>query len=206
MNKTKRKILDKSLDLFNEFGIRETTLRKIALALGISQGNLNYHFKTKDQIIHALYFELVEKMDIEMAKVLQERALLVVIYDSTLTSMKCFYEYKFLMKDLYKVLDASEELSTHYRSLSELRGQQYLFLFEALKAEKLIREEAFQDEYYRLYERMVIVGDNWVNGEGISKLNGNDFVLYSHSLLFELIFPYLTAKGRKEYQAIIASR
>jgi len=45
MSATKQKILKQSLQLFNELGISNVSLRDIADEAGISVGNLQYHFK-----------------------------------------------------------------------------------------------------------------------------------------------------------------
>ena len=63
MNATKQKILMKSLELFNTSGISKTSLRTISDEVGISVGNLQYHFKKREDIIEALYFQLVAKMN-----------------------------------------------------------------------------------------------------------------------------------------------
>lgn len=51
---TKQKILDASLQLFNENGISNVRLQQIADETGISVGNLAYHFNNKEAITESL--------------------------------------------------------------------------------------------------------------------------------------------------------
>lgn len=59
---TKEKILKTALNLFNERGVVDTTIRSIAEELAISSGHLTYHFRYKEELIEALYFELTDKI------------------------------------------------------------------------------------------------------------------------------------------------
>ncbi|RME11446.1 MAG: TetR/AcrR family transcriptional regulator, partial [Aquificota bacterium] len=52
---TKEKILDASLKLFSEKGIRETTIKDIAREVGITEGAIYRHFKSKDEIVLGLF-------------------------------------------------------------------------------------------------------------------------------------------------------
>ena len=55
MNKNlKHEILAAAQSFFNEKGYQETTMRDIASALGISLGNLTYHFHKKEDLMIAL--------------------------------------------------------------------------------------------------------------------------------------------------------
>lgn len=200
--KTKERILAKALHLFNELGLREVTLRQIANALNMSQGNLSYHFKTKGEIVSRLYFQLVEQMDLEMSKLSQNKAILALLNDSALASMRILYQYRFITRDLYMVLEGDETLKKHYLQLQEMRKQQYVALFHNLINEGLMREEELVGEYDRLYERMNILGDNWINAADFFRIEGESKVSHYHALLIEVLYPYLTETGKAQYKAL----
>ena len=62
--KTRDRILQVSLLLFNDEGEAPQTAVDISNALEISPGNLYYHFKGKDAIIRALYSAFEDEMRI----------------------------------------------------------------------------------------------------------------------------------------------
>ncbi len=125
--KTRDRILQASLALFNEEGERNVTTNHIAAHLGISPGNLYYHFRNKADIIYTIF--------------LQYRALvnqyLVVPRDRPLTIKdKMFYlesvfdglwHYRFFHRDLEYLLTTDERLRRDYRDftfqcLAEIRA------------------------------------------------------------------------------------
>ena len=61
--KTKDKITNKALELFNEFGTNAVSTNHIAKALEMSPGNLYYHFKNKKEIIQELLKKMIEEYD-----------------------------------------------------------------------------------------------------------------------------------------------
>ncbi len=60
---TRDRILDCCRDLFNERGAAEVTTAEIATAVGISEGNLHYHFRRKEQIVTALFEQFEAALD-----------------------------------------------------------------------------------------------------------------------------------------------
>ena len=53
--KTRDKVLEASLELFNARGVRSVTTAEIARTVGINEGNLYYYFQKKEQLVTALF-------------------------------------------------------------------------------------------------------------------------------------------------------
>jgi AcrR family transcriptional regulator len=52
---TPQRIVERAVELFNEHGVKAISLNRIAESLDISPGNLHYHFRTKDDVILAIF-------------------------------------------------------------------------------------------------------------------------------------------------------
>jgi AcrR family transcriptional regulator len=55
----KKLILDQSRKLFNQDGLSNVTIRQIAIGLNMSSGNLNYHFKTRGDVVGGVFEDLM---------------------------------------------------------------------------------------------------------------------------------------------------
>jgi hypothetical protein len=60
--KTRDRILETALALFNKDGFAKVTTARIAAEVGISEGNLWYHFRTKRDLVVALWEQLAESI------------------------------------------------------------------------------------------------------------------------------------------------
>lgn len=68
---TKNKIIEFSIQCFNEEGYASITLQELAKRLGISRGNLAYHFKDKEVLLEAISNRMWDKLEQEQRKVRQ---------------------------------------------------------------------------------------------------------------------------------------
>ena len=55
---TKQKIIDLAVDLFNKEGFAAISLQELADELGMSRGNLTYHFKDKKALLQGITEQL----------------------------------------------------------------------------------------------------------------------------------------------------
>lgn len=197
MGKTKQKIVDTALNLFNEQGLARVTLRTIAGEMGISQGNLNYHFRKRADIVETLYHQLVGEMDEQMQALAIKTADLSALFTISRSSMQVFFRYRFLMLDFVQVMREHPPIRNHYQQLQVLRRQQFQQIFAALQENGIIRPPEFPGEYERLYTRLHLMGDSWISFAEIQDDTPEaERVDAFASLLFEALYPYVMPEHR----------
>jgi AcrR family transcriptional regulator len=112
---TADRILEASLKLFNEFGFRSVPAMKIAMHLGISQGNLAYHFKSKNDIVAAVFPKL--EKEVREAKKPGGPFLPSDAVDHQINVLRILWRYRFFFNALTQLLPDEPELSERFNSL-----------------------------------------------------------------------------------------
>ncbi|NME67935.1 TetR/AcrR family transcriptional regulator [Flammeovirga aprica] len=188
----------KSLDLFNEKGISNVSLRTISDDLGISIGNLQYHFKKREDIIEALYFQLAEKIDGILF--LNENDLLDSFFKTSQQMITIMFEYHFFLLDFVTVLRNNLKIKQHYAVLSKQREKQFLMVVETMMQHNLFRKELLKNEYKTLFQRVEVISNFWFSSVLVQASSLTESVIEDYLLIIsQSIFPYLTEKGKKRY-------
>jgi AcrR family transcriptional regulator len=203
MNKTKQKIIDASKDLFNAQGYSQVTIRMIALKLEMSSGNLNYHYKKREEILESLYFEMVADFDQRIETLPEIEISFAQIRNDIQTSMERMMDYKFIWTDLFNILKANHTIRNHFNNVYPKRISGNVFLFDHLQKMQLMRTENFQKEYQALAKRMVHFGDTWIYTSELYNKKGSKKLLESQvNSMLAMIYPYLTVTGRQEFEKV----
>jgi len=204
MNKTKRLILDKALVLFNDQGLSQVSLRSISETLNISPGNLTYHFKKREEIIEALYYEFVEEVDVRFGQVNASEVKLELVIDLISILTETRLKYRFLMSDFISLVAENPGIKKHYATVIKKRKLQSLDFFNKLIEQNILRAEELENEYGYLYERIQILGNFWITSAIMQgdKLN-KTIIARNFEMMVQILYPYLTTKGKKEWIQII---
>jgi len=136
--KTRDRIIQAGLEMFNEQGERNVTTNHIAAKLEISPGNLYYHFKNKQQIIFDIYLEYESKVD-ENLQLPKDRQ--ITVNDKLVYLQKIFqglWDYRFLHRDLQHLLQNDPELHKRYNVFFKRCLERTEAIYLALRDAKII--------------------------------------------------------------------
>lgn len=204
MSKRKKLILETARTLFNKSGYSQVTIRMIALELNMSSGNLNYHFKKREDIFEALYFEMVLEFDERIEGLPNMDLSMAQIRNDIEHSMRRMIAYKYFWTDLYNLLNVSEKVKKHFTEVYTNRIDGCLFLFKMMKNENLMKDASFKAEYNLLAERMVNYGNTWLYSTGLySNVLKETAIDNQVNALFSMLYPFLTDKGKKEFKNVL---
>ncbi|MEM7512550.1 MAG: TetR/AcrR family transcriptional regulator [Bacteroidota bacterium] len=201
--KLKERILIKAVELFNEKGISATSPNQIAAALNISSGNLTYHFKTKATLIKEVY----ERMDEESRDFIKMDGYLTLNdFRITMQGFRDFMEkYRFFFHDLVFILRNYPEVGELYVASNLKRFEQGRELFEYfVETGRMVPEEGGINYDFLTYN-IWMVGAFWnIQSKVISPTSIFDQHKDMLDMTWYMIIPYLTEKGKEEYDQINA--
>ena len=97
--KTKDKIIQTSIELFNRSGVVAVTTNHIAKELNISPGNLYFHFANKEEIIRHIFKDMChETYRLWLAKKGQKLAHPLELIEK---NFELFWKYRFFHREMY---------------------------------------------------------------------------------------------------------
>lgn len=199
---TKEKILQAAIKLFNRYGIANVRLQQIASEVGISTGNLAYHFRNKELIIEGAVEDLIK----EIANILSRyRAYPTLLdFDKQLDDYLHFIQcYPFLYLDEIEIRKANpvqgqDIQSQHQKLISQIR-KRFDFGFQR----GIINPEPKPNIYDDLSRTIWILMTSWFPREVISENLSSCGINCLKSMIWNQIYPYFTLKGIEEFQEII---
>lgn len=200
MKETRERILDKSLELFNEKGTDSVTVREIAAAIGISHGNLCYHFANTDTIVYFLYERLVKDLNMVISPTQTVQLDLKIFIEMGERIINLLNDYRFLMLDFVRVMRRNDQIRGHFQELVRQRKVQFKFAIEALVRTGYFKEEVIPGQYDKLVEVSQILGDFWIaSAEILYTGNRESCVAHYLEIMSAHFIPCLTEKGIKQY-------
>jgi len=192
--KTKDRILQTSLLLFNEEGEPNVTTVDIANEMEISPGNLYYHFRGKEIIIDELY----DQFDHEMAEILAAPTKKAIsVQDSWFYLYVVFehiYNYRFLYFNLTDIIQRYEKIQRRFKRLLKSK-----FTTARSMCNEMIRNDVLhfssEAEAEALINQVVLTILYWMNFNMLNDRLSKNPELLMHDGVFQvmsLVAPHLT--------------
>ncbi|NMP16025.1 MULTISPECIES: TetR/AcrR family transcriptional regulator [unclassified Thalassotalea] len=200
--KTRDKIIHASIELFNEKGERNITTNHIAAHLGISPGNLYYHFRNKEDIINTIYSEYADDLISEFQHLRETEDPL----DSILLYMDIVFQliskFRFFYSNLPVLLAKNPALKKRYSEIQRQIKQRVLHMLHSLSDAGILSIQ--DDEYEDLTCLLRLTTTFWLSylqTQVDEEPDINDESIYDGLLkIFALLSPYVTSDARDAFE------
>ncbi len=199
MLSTKQRIILNAQKLFYDYGIANVRLQQIADETRISVGNLAYHFSNKEAIVEAVYQGLIEELsDILIINKISPG---LNSFDTKFSKL-----YKFMEKNIFYYTNFWE-IKRNYPEVNNemLNINNKIFLKLKKRIDDnvkrgVMRKEEYKGGYILLARVLILSINSWMPQQLLSgkPAKEEDFKKF----LWNLISPYLTEKGKKEFKTL----
>ena len=163
--KTRQRILDRALTLFNAQGESNVSTNHIADELEISPGNLYYHYRNKDDIIEQLFQRYEERMDLALT-VPEGRAItLEDVWLQLHLVFECIWDYRFLYRDIVNILSRNRSLRLRFARILKRGSGNAHAIMKGLDEAGAMRASAAEIE--GLATNILVLATFWLNYAGI---------------------------------------
>ena len=199
---TKARIIEVAIKLFNQQGIQNVRLQQIADEVGISVGNLAYHFHDKKKIMKTI----VSVVDIEFAKTSRRWKNLqhFIDFDNQLS-----HHYQFLNTYSFYFLDVVD-IKRFYPDIYGEHNTQVEYFIHNLThwLENSVEKELFlppkrAGQYADTSKMIWFIGAFWMSQKRILD-EEEDFEMGYKKMIWQQIEPYFAPKGKTEFEMMIA--
>lgn len=198
MQKTKQKIIQTTIELFNEYGFANVSLPKIAGKLNISLGNLTYYYPQKDQLIMSIYEVFLEDLK-SITKVIENFENLKEM-DLQLRAFHQFQQvYRFFYLDLLELGRAYPVLAKRHEAHIQ-RQIESLYQYFLFNISIGTMSDQHPKIYYALSKQLWMTVVFWATQLAIrGKKNTEEEMVEAAWLLLQ---PYLTSKGKLQLEKL----
>lgn len=188
---TQYRILQAALELFNEHGSAAVSSNRIAERCGISKGNLQYHFRNKQEIIYAVFQQAINEMDTgwyrdHLAPTLEHMATMFV------RQLQLILKYRFFYREMGDLLRQDPLLRKRYADNRERRLRDLEKFMSALQAVGLMRFPPDPKRLRSIIDVTWIVNENWLNYMDYHDREVTvETILEGYAEILEVLRPYL---------------
>lgn len=207
--RTAERILEVTLDLFNRFGEPNVSTTLISAELGISPGNLYYHYPAKDELINSLF----DRFESALNELLNASDGVRDVEDAWFFMHSLFeliWQYRFLYRDLNDLLSKNRRLETHFQSVLKNKTRAVKTLLDGMSRAGAVHIDSREVE--ATATSMVVVLTYWLSFEyvrdprkALEPENAQSALLRGAQHVLNLLAPYLEQKQRMHLLQLVGA-
>ena len=205
--RTAERILATALDLFNRYGEPNVATTLIALDMGISPGNLFYHFPAKELLVNALFDEYVHDMDQLLPAATDVRDMEHAWFFMH-SLFELIWRHRFIYRDLNDLLSKNRHLEGQVKGVLQRKQQAFEAMLSGLQEQGLLSQGAFERQSCATH--MVVLLTWWLSYEyvqnprhALEDTNADHSALRGAQQVLGLLLPYLDELPKLQLQALI---
>ena len=205
--RTAERILATALDLFNRYGEPNVSTTLIASDMGISPGNLFYHFPAKELLVNALFDEYLNEMNqlLPAAADVQDMEHAWFFMHSL---FELIWRYRFIYRDLNDLLSKNRHLEGQVKGVLQRKHQAFEAMLSGLHEQGLLSQGAVERQSCATH--MVVLLTWWLSYEyvqnprhALENTNADLSALRGAQQVLGLLLTYLSEAPKSQLQALI---
>jgi AcrR family transcriptional regulator len=205
--RTAERILEVTLELFNRFGEPNVSTTLISAELGISPGNLYYHYPAKDELINSLF----DRYERSLGELLGAADNVASVEDAWLFFHMLFeliWQHRFLYRDLNDLLSKNRRLETRFQFVLKNKSAAVQSMLAGLGRGDAVR--MIERDVEPVATAIVVVLTYWLSYEYVrNPRNALEPEVASAALVrgafhaLSLLSPYLEPDQREHLRALV---
>ena len=199
--KTRDKIIQASIELFNEQGERNVTTNHIAAHLSISPGNLYYHFRNKEDIILSIYEEYARNLLLDtfpqVSPDMKPLDTIILYMDAVFQALM---KFRFFYANLPVLLAKNPLLHSKYVEVQHTISKRLSEMLVSLREADMMTFE--DDELSDIVSILRLINTFWLSFYQTQNENTeiNDSVFLEGVLkILVLLRPYITDSAKADF-------
>lgn len=191
----KLEIVQVSKKLFNERGYNGVSTQDIADAMGISKGNLNYHFKRKEDIIEAVVEEMHSHYIQPKPPSTLEELNALFLRVQTVAKENAFYFWHYT-----QLAQMSERIREIQNTVIRNNSKLFLDALKLLNKNSSLQSEEYPGQHEQIARSIMLACTYWTPFSKLEEkvdTKGNFL-----DCVWGMIYPLLTEQGKIRYRAL----
>ena len=200
MKKSKKEIIiSHARKTFNKEGFAAVSLYELAQSMGMTRGNLTYHFKTKSELLKAIAEEMWSKIEVE-----RNRSLQYPSFKNLHHEIQIYYkfqkEYAFIFLD-HHVLN-HPTIKKQFRELTNrsIADNKQMIAFAIRNG--TMQEEKIKGTYHQIAFVTWMISFFWLSQQII---RGEKTKVDGEKTIWSLLLPHMTDKGVELFKSFFGT-